>query len=372
MALQVYFDRGVHSGGNLSHTENTFDIDYQQQTGIGVRQEIMWGICYRYLDSHTEGTPGGWFEPPDRSVNLLAGFVQDDIDIASDRLRLTLGSKFERNDHTGIEVQPNVRMVWTPRACHTLWAAFSRAVRTPSRAELEARLPSQVIPPGVTFPDAYPTLVVISGSRDFESEDLLAYELGYRFSGASTVSFDAAGFYNKYEHLRTIESGIPYFEHSAEPHYVLPMPVGNGMHGYTYGFELATDFQPVAWWRLRSAYTYLRMVLTLDEMSTDTVSEYAEGESPRHQFSVYSWTDLPHGLEFDTGLRYVDELPSLDLDRYTTLDMRLGWRLLDPLEVSVVGQNLLEMEHVEMMPDYIVVHPTEMQRGVYGMITWRH
>ena len=83
-------------------------------------------------------------------------------------LSLTVGTKLEHNDYTGFEVEPNVRLsgFWTPN--QALWSAVSRAVRTPSRIDSDL---SEAAPPH---------FVLLKGGSDFESETVIAYELGYR------------------------------------------------------------------------------------------------------------------------------------------------------------------------------------------------
>ena len=51
-------------------------------------------------------------------------------------------------------------------------------------------------------------------------------------------------------------------------------------------------------------------------------------------------------------------MPELDLQRapaYTDLDLRVSWRPSDTLEVSLVGENLLEDKRLEM---YSAVYPS--------------
>ncbi|MFH1312486.1 MAG: TonB-dependent receptor [Candidatus Eisenbacteria bacterium] len=371
MTLQMYLDRATHSSEFVVHTDRMFDVDCEHQIIIGGRQELIWGLGYRLVDSRTDATLNTWFEPEDRRVNIFSAFVQDNIGLAVDRLRLTVGSKFEHNGYTEYEIQPNVRLLWTPGPRHTAWAAVSRAVRTPSRADRDVNLAAELIPAGVLFPDTLYTQSIITANQDFVSERLVAYEFGYRIHPVGAVSLDFAAFHNRYDDLLTVEQGLPYIEMSPEPHYVLPMVIANKMSGYTYGFELASEWELHRYWRLRLGYTYLKMELTPDDTSTDVLSEAAEGQSPRHQFCLYSRMDLPREVEVDFGFRYVDELPNLGLDSYSSLDARIGLNCLGPVGISVVGQNLLESRHTEMTSLYLDSVPTEIERGVYAMIRFR-
>ena len=142
------------------------------------------------------------------------------------------------------------------------------------------------------------------------------------------------------------------------------------MKGETYGIERAADWRVLDWWRMQAAYTYLQMQLHLDGDSKDTLSEGAEGESPRHQVSLRSSMELIRDMEFDLWVRYVDNLPSQDVGSYITLDARLGRKLYKDIELSVVGQNLLDSHRLEFKPEIFDTYPTDVERSVYGKITW--
>ena len=82
--------------------------------------------------------------------------------------------------------------------------------------------------------------------------------------------------------------------------------------------------------------------------------------------------ELPHHFELDTWLRFVDELPTFPVDRYVTLDARLGWKPFKNLELSIVGQNLIEGYHQEFALETLDISiNTEVERSIYGKITWR-
>src|SRR6266851_4960069 len=132
--------------------------------------------------------------------------------------RFTLGSKFERNEFTGFEIEPNARLLWNLTPNQSIWTAVSRAVRTPALTEEGLRLNSAVIPPGApSNPTPFPAVIAVFGSHQFNSEDLLAYELGYRVQATSNLSLDIATFYNNYSNLRTAEPGAPFVEGSPAP-----------------------------------------------------------------------------------------------------------------------------------------------------------
>ena len=338
MALQLYYDRTERNTVIFDGIRDTFDIDFQHRFFLSERHYIIWGLGYRFTCDDIGNTFSMSFYPDSRDDNLFSAFVQDEIILVEDRLHLTLGSKFEYNDYTRYEIQPNARLMWTPHSQHSAWMAVSRAVRTPAR-NVDARINQEVS-------DQYgpqPVVVSLFGNNDFESEELVAYEIGYRVRAMDRLSLDIATFFNNYDNLLTYEQVEPYHETSpSPPHLVIPITGDNKMQGETYGIELVANWQALDWWCLKAVYTYLQMQLHLDGDSRDILSEGAEGDSPHHQFSLRSSIDLPGDLEFDLWIRYVDNLPNQDVGSYITFDTRLGWTPHKDIELSIVGQNLLD------------------------------
>jgi iron complex outermembrane receptor protein len=230
------------------------------------------------------------------------------------------------------------------------------------------------LPPDAVFPGspAAPAVTALVGDDDFDSEELIAYELGFRYKSADHFSFDVSAFYNDYEKLMTGEPASVFFEPlPSPPHFVVPLKADNEMKGEVYGIEFAADWQPLDWWQLKGAYTYLQMQLHFDADFEDTLFERAEGASPHHQISVRSAMDFSDQWNLDLWLRYVDNLPSQDIPSYLALDVRLGWRPYPDLELSIVGQNLLDDQRPEFRPEFLNTLSTEPQRSVYGKLTWR-
>ena len=371
IALKVYYDYTDRSSAILEQRHDTFDIDFQHNFGLDQDHQIIWGFGYRFIRDDISNTFYSSWNPDNRDIDLLSAFVQDDITLVDNKVKLTLGSKFEHNDYTGFEIQPNARLIWTPDKHSSIWASVSRAVRTPSRTEADGRINNKAFPRGVVHPD-YSFLITLFGSDDYESEELLAYELGYRLQPNNQLSLDITAFLNDYSNLRTLEPGDSFAETSPAPtHITLPFTTDNKMKAEVYGMEVAINWLAIDWWRLQVAYTYLQMQLYLDEDSRDTISEDAEGESPHNQISVRSSMYLPMDLELNLWTRYVDNLSSQDINSYVTLDVRLGWMPHKQLEVSIVGQNLFDNNRQEFKPDFIDTSPTEVERSVYGSIIWR-
>ena len=373
LALQIYYQREERDEIEVKKgVEDTVDLDFQHRFFWGDRQEIMYGAGYRFIHSSLKNTFFTSLYPESRSLDLFSAFLQDDITLVPDRLRVIIGSKFEHNDFTGFEVQPNIRFIWTPNARHTVWGAVSRAVRTPSRADIEIRVNPRVIPPGAPGnPSPTPLLISVYGNSHLDSEVLLAYELGYRTQPLESFSFDLTGYYHDYDRIIGTLPGTPFIEPSpVPPHVVAPLVYANNMEGRVYGLECSSDWKPLSWWRMKLAYTYQRMDLrpkgNIPDLSGQAAS--VEGRSPLHQLSYFNSVDLPRNVTFDAWLRYVDELPSIAVRSYVTLDTRLAWRPRSNLEISLVGQNLIDSSHREFVSvDGI---STKSQRGIYGKVTF--
>jgi len=364
-ALQAYYDVTSDEGLWYGKIIDTIaDIDFQHRFRPHDRHEIVWGAGVRRTVDDAPGTEMFGLTTAKRTVNVTSAFVQDEITLTPDLLALTVGTKLEHNDYTGFEYQPSARLVYTPTGHQTLWAAVSRAVRTPSRVDRDLSFTGPAVAPGV-----YTRLL---GNDDFESEELLAFELGYRLQPVETVTLDATTFYHDYDNLRTAELGVPFPELApTPPHMVVPTTIGNKMQGEAYGFELAANWHPAPWWLIRSGYTFYELQLHLDADSVDTLERQAEDEAPQNLAFVHSSMDLPGAIELDLVVRYVDTVPAFDVDNYLELDARAAWRPSERLELFVAGSNLLEAHHQEYFPKYIGILPVDVQRSVYAGVTWR-
>ncbi|HEV8580421.1 MAG TPA: TonB-dependent receptor [Thermoanaerobaculia bacterium] len=372
LTVQLYYDRTDRDYRFLDESRDTFDLELQHDVSPAPRHRVVWGLGYRRTADDLRDSDLLAFQPDRRTDDLASAFLQDEINLRADRLWLTVGSKLEHNDYSGFEVQPNARLLWTPGEHRTLWAAVSRAVRTPSRAEHDLQLSAPAFPAGALFPGSPPAIVATLGDRSFDSEELLAYELGYRAGVAPGLFVDLAAFYNDYDRLRTVRAEPPFLQLSPPPpHLVIPSFASNDMEGETYGAELAADWRPAGSWRLSAAYTWLEMRLRNRFDPADVTVAATEGQSPQQQLFLRSAMDLPGHFELDLAARYVDSLATGPVSGYTSADLRLGWKPRAGLELSLVGQNLLDAEHLEFAPEIIPTHPTAVERAVYGKVTWR-
>jgi iron complex outermembrane recepter protein len=372
-SLQMYFDKTNITDNNLfTDHENVFDVDFQHSFHPTDSQNFIWGVGYRSIGDSNDSSFVVSLLPNHSQLNQFSGFAQDEIDLLDKRVQLTLGSKLEHNDFTGLEFEPNARVLWNITPNQSVWTAVSRAVRTPALTERGLGLVSAVIPPGGPGnPTPLAAEAVVNGSNQFQAEDLLAYEVGYRVQVSNNVSADIATFYNNYTHLRSAEPGAPSVQTDPAPvHLVVPFVASNKMHGGTYGAELFTEYRIIPRWKMSGSYSYLQMDIRKDATSLDPTADDPGMSSPKHQFYVRSSLDIFRHLEHDFTVRYVDQLAGLNIPSYYSVDTHFSYALPRSFELSVGSENLLNQQHLEFVPDFINISPTQVKRSIYGSITW--
>jgi len=359
LSVQAYIDMLSREQYSLQNERTVFDIEAQYDLPALGAHEIITGVHYRYSGEKLTSSPIITFAQSTRHDQLISGFIQDKITLEPEHWFLTVGSKFEHNDYSGFEVQPSARLQWQGDK-QTAWGAVSRAVRMPSMLEHNLDVFSGTIPPGF-FP--VPIKVELVPSPSFESEELIAYELGYRRELAPNMQIDIAAFYNDYDKLSTLTLGTGFV---AFPplHFVLPITMTNDTSGETYGVEFVFNWRARPNLNLSATYSFLEIELHGPPSSEAIASEIGEGQSPQHQANIRAQWDISDKLAFDTTLYYVSELPALGVDAYWRADTRFGWHVMDGLELELVGQNLFDDAHPEF-------GTTEIERSVYARATWR-
>jgi iron complex outermembrane receptor protein len=343
LEVQSYFDhtRRIYPG-TFGESLDVYDVEAQHSFIWRKTHYVVWGGGYRYSRDAVSNTAVLAFLPADKTLTLANIFIQDDIAL-SERLKLTIGTRVESNNYTGVENQPNVRLAWKPNEQTLLWSAISRVVRTPSRIDREFFVPGTS--PFTTY----------GGGADFQSEKLTAYEIGYRIEPSAQTTFSVSTFYNVYDKLRSLE------------------PAGsttifaNKMKGDTYGIETWGSYGINEWWQVKAGYTLLRKNLRLEPGSGDITGVKAAGDDPGYQWSVRSLTNLSHGMDVDFTVRAVGSLPNPDVPSYVVLDGHWGWKISPTMDLSLAGFNLLNKRHAEFgaSPNRSV-----LGRSVYVKLGW--
>ena len=345
--FQAYYDHTWRDFGNgFTEDLKTYDLEWQNRIQLCSNHEFTYGLNFRMMDHKVDNLELFGFFPGRKTLYLYSLFFQDEILLVKDRLRLTVGAKMEHNSYTGFEYQPNGRLTWIPAHNHAIWGAVSRAVRTPARIDRDFAL---YILPG---------LPLIAGSKDFRSETMIAYELGWRWQPFDNLSLSISAFNNVYDHIRTAEPGPP-------PNGI-PITFGNGVDGNSHGIELSYIYQATDWWNLRGGYTFFKKDLSVKSSSSDMNGGTAESNDPKHQFLLQSSMDVCKKFEIGTVIRYIDKLPQPKVSDYLSLDLRFAWRINKSVEISLVGQNLFDDHHPEFVPSSPSAR--EIERSIYAKV----
>lgn len=323
--LQAYYDRSERTVPP-TYAEKLDIVDFQAQYALAPigPHTLVLGAQYRHAQDHLVNSEYIAFLPANLGQSWSSLFAQDEIAL-SQSVKLTLGARFERNDYTGMEVLPTLRLAWKTAPDSLLWGALSRTVRAPSRLDRDTFVPGQ--PPYLLY-----------GTADFLSERADVLEIGYRTQLANRWSYSVNAYRARYDRLRTQElapSGEQVF-------------YGNGMKGATTGIELWGNLDLASNWRLSGGYTALLETLQLEPGSIDTANSLQKaGRDPSHTWVLRSALQLNSRTDVDLSLRRVAGLSNPEVPAYTALDMRLGWRMRPAIEVSLSGQNLIGPGHGE-------------------------
>lgn len=357
--LQTYVD-WTHRDEAFNFIDDriTYDIEAQYNLAPWGRHEIAVGAGYRLIDNDDTGGGEVSFSPSKNRDNLYSAFFQDKINLITDRWFLTLGSKFEHNDYSGTEIQPNIRLQWHPTGSQMWWLSSSKAVRTPTL--IEQNITATVI----TIPSARGAIVP---NKDFQSERLIATELGYRNQMNAKLSFDVAAFQNEYENLQIarVQPQQVILSGPNAPYVLLPVKFTNDMHGKSHGLELAVNWTATENLKLGVTYSALRISVT----AIDPTQETPEKVYPQHQAGLKSIWNINDSWTLDTTTTYVDKLPGMNINAYTRLDINLGSRLTKNLRMNLVGQNLLESKHMEY-GNAQDINAAEIERSIFAKLTW--
>lgn len=368
---RINYSRKERVSDLISFSYDLVNVDVQHRLSAIASQDLVYGVSYRSLTSESEGSEAQEVLRKNRSTDLASAFFQDEFAIIPDRLRMTLGSKFEYNDLIGMDFMPNGRLLLKVSPSVTAWAAVSRAVAPPAIFFEDSHIPVQTIP---DVGGGLPGIVSLSGSSLLDAESLLATEVGMRAQISRRASIDAALFYNTYDDIfsASASNSTPpsVMLRRGRPYLDVPLVFGNELNAHSYGGELATELKVTDDLRFSVSHSYL--VLNVDLGDTGDLGDKSliEDGSPRHQTSVRLQYDLSDEIQTDLNFRIVDSLGFGNVNGYSELEARVGWKIRPNLELAVIGQNLLQSAHQEFQANLFGLERTELERSVLGKVTY--
>ncbi|SFG64628.1 iron complex outermembrane recepter protein [Neptunomonas qingdaonensis] len=368
--IQAYLDYSQREDYQLDQQANALDIDFERgwKNSLG---KFAWGMGVRSvaddLQPNLSPTSVVSFGPASQRNNVINAFVQSEVNVSED-IRVLTGVGYEYSSISGNQWQPTIRGIWSVSPKTQLWSALSYSSRVPSRLETSNASPK----------NAYE----LTGNPNHGSEKLTSWELGFRYNPQNTLAFDVTVFRYWYSDLTTINIDNlfnPFLSTSTPGQ----LSIANGAEADAYGVELSTRWTVQPNWRLEASYSLLQT--SMSRLPAFTEPMISTNKAPKHQFSLHSSWDLTATLELDLGVYYVSSLSSTGsdflvfgddgIDDYVRTDVRVGWQISPEVELSIVGQNLLQDTHQEFSTSPLNVggypESTEINRSVSAKLTVR-
>ncbi|GLQ30426.1 TonB-dependent receptor [Litoribrevibacter albus] len=305
--FQAFYDATDLEVTGLQDRRNTLDVSYQVQQNWS-QNELVVGAGYRRVRDDVDTM---FISPEHRTNETFNAFFQNDLALMKD-LHFIFGTKYEDNDYTGSEWQPNVRLsyfVWDS----LLWTSWSKAVRVPTRLETDITIPG------------------LNGDK-FTSEEATVYEFGWRKRWSTMLQTDITLYQSDYDSLLSLElDGIR-----------------NKLAGRTRGVEISASIQPMKEWLLRINMSHAEMDLDADHDSFDfSDSESQEDGMPQNMAQLSSLLDIAEDWQLNAYLRYVDSIETNNIESYMVGDLSLVWKINDSLTANLTGKNIGDGSHEE-------------------------
>ena len=399
-SFKGYYDRYENYDYRVTEKRDIGDLEFQHQILPWKNHDIIWGLGYRLTKYNLSDMNNITMPENSRTDELYSAFIQDHITITPD-WSVSLSSRFEHNDFTGYEIQPNAKVTWKAAENRTFWGSLSRAVKTPSISETSVTtrgmnfLSESMIGPELTaLSQNGPYLMSISGNEDLESEDLTALELGYRELFNNNFKLDVTAFYNQYKDIMAyvdantclsgtslnttydvplcvLDAGPP-----ADPNLIIEFPtkLANGLNAKTYGLEVVADWQVNDWWKLQANFSALQVDAEAyeNELYLKENEILIEELSASNTANIRSSMNLPNQWYLDFWVRYMDNLKNAKVGAYTALDFRVAKKIGKDLELSLTGKNLFDKQRLEFSEIFSGLDATEVQESWYLQLRWQH
>ncbi|MBK8816784.1 MAG: TonB-dependent receptor [Methylococcaceae bacterium] len=351
MSAQLFYDTfQVQESANNpgSYNNEIVDFDFQHVFAPNEAHELTWGFNYRLSlvqlkPSTTNSILVKEYFPKTFQNNRFGVFIQDKWRW-NDDIEITIGSKFENHNNNDIEIEPSARILWKAANQHRVWAGVSRAVRLPAVTDLTA-----------DKPPSEKDVFKFNQYAKLTSDEVISYELGYRFWNSDRFSVDVAAYYNQYKNnlFGNLEFVSWY-----------PERLTNINKSTTLGLEAAIVWRPVDWTRFQLSASVLDTHIR-SFRKIPNVFSISPNKDPQFLAAFRSSFDITREVELDLWFRYADAatgvLSTQAIPGYVTLDARLAWKPNKNLELAFIGNNLNDSQHTEFY-DGTGPNPLQVER----------
>lgn len=359
--IQASFERSILKHILLDEKRSTFDFDYNRRRRKKRGHEIIYGFSGRLSQDNISSSKYMWVDEASRLTRQYRAFLTDEITLEPERWLLTLSSMLEHNQYTGFEFQPSLRLLFKPDESNRLWMALSRSVRSPSRLERGAGYYE------LAAPQEIPAYTIKTDLRDLGSEKVDALEIGWRRNINKNFSFDITAFYNKY---RDLAGSFAQNTSVLPPGYLLiSAGIDNLVKAEIRGAELSFDWVANNKLKVFATYSYINIDT---EKPTQVFLADVNKNFAEHSASLRTMYNLSHNLQWDNFAYYRSHIDFGNFKGYYSLDSRISWKVKPGLNLSLVGQNLFDINHQDFVPEVIQSLRRPDGRRTYLKLEWSY
>jgi iron complex outermembrane recepter protein len=353
------------TGEQQTWNTTTFHGELLHSFKLGRSNSLVWGLNYRY--NTVKKSP---FIPQDQHQYLWAIFLEGDIKV-TDRLRLTMGGRYDRHPLVGGHFFPRGNIFFSPSPHHIFRLSLAKAFRNPSFVDsylyIERQL-SLILPPPIPSMEI-PFLFISQGNQNLKPEEISAYEIGYHFARSSHIALEINLFYNRYADFISLVHRETYYDANelfpGSPPGVFPKSIisttENRGAARGVGGEISLDFLIKEGVTGFINYAYQKITDVEDDPVTPEINEKdrIRPENPKHKINAGLRFLFKNGLSINLLGHWVSLTCKFVRDSsgnsflsplkdYLLVDTRVGysfWR--KKAEVALVVTNLFNHWHFE-------------------------
>ena len=357
---QTQFDLGFDANRPLGDFHRLSFGLAARRTNLDVRSTVIEPFAFSSLINPTYLVPpSNPFDPTSSSssvpvlsynqefteIDRFTAYIQDSISL-TDKIEVSVGTKFEENDLAGTGFQPGIRASWLANDSNVLWAGYSKAHRQPSLRERYTTLtPAKVWIPNPLLPGGgIWSNIQFEGDESLDREEIDSFELGWRKRPSENLLLEISSYYydTKNAVLASQTSVNAYEAKDAK----------------SYGGELSIDYRASDLWRIRGGYSFAR-----GEVEGARVYDFPENTASLSSHFKYSdEVTLIQNLFYSGETKIPSDYNPITIPSHLRLDLGVVWQTKGDWEIGLFGRDLLESYHVETMYPGVDVEPARVER----------